>query len=190
MHPIPIFTVGSNLFIANTLFLFKTDLQLNILLQVFVNSLYNDIYYNSESNLLYMTTVHYKYIQYYDLNLVYIGRFSVGPYYPWTISGYNNQMFVRTVDSNILKIVNQTITNSFMGFNGYNLFILSILFDNYGNIVTACGYYNSQAQLYLYDYKGNYQNLNISLPNSALSIGFDSKSQFVALTWNNVYIYN
>ena len=188
ISPCNMVTIGSNIFITDWSYLSKTDLLLNILKQLRMDHSTYGIYYNCSNNLIYLTAPFIKTILYFDLNLVYIGSFLVYPYTPCSIAGYSNQMFVGTLNGYILVIVNQTIINSFMGCNGNSIRIISILFDNYGNMATAS---DSASYLYLYNTIGVFQNKNISLQTGYPNfISFNSRSELVVSTWRSVYIYN
>jgi hypothetical protein len=142
------------------------------------------MYYNCIDYHLYTTASYLKLIRKYDLNLTLIEYFSVYPYLPLSITGYNNQIFVGTTNGNVLEIFNQIITNVFNGCNGYVQRVMSILVDGNGNMATGCDNW----QLYLYTTTGFYQNKIISARGALLF--FDLKSQLVVSSWYQVYIYN
>jgi hypothetical protein len=178
-------SVGKFLFIANPNYLCKTDLLFNVIKTVITNT--SSMYYNNNNSLIYGTITYGKLVSYYDLNLTFIGSFSLYPYQLWSITGYNNQMFVGTMDGNILVIFNQTIQSIFNGCNGYVQRIMSILIDVNENMATVC----ENSQIYLYNSAGYYQNKKISTSSRPQYASFDSKLRLVVIYWNNgIDIYN
>ena len=150
--------VESYIYVTSNTNFCKVDLQLNIIKELAAYTTMTGIYYNCTDNLLYTTVFYQKLIRYYDLNLTLISSFSTYPYMPYSITGYDNKLFVGTVEGNVLLILNQTIQKMFNGCNGNVQRLQTILFDGFGNMATGC----DNSQLYLYNSAGLYQNKNIS----------------------------
>ena len=168
-----IIPIGSNLFITGYNHIWKTDDQLNILNQYAPSESagYFGIYYNSTSNFIYVASYLTNSIQLFDMSLIFSSNISTLTHIPWSIAGYNNQIFAGTKDGIILVIINKIIINQFNGCNGNTFQLISILFDEFDHMATAC----SNQQLYLYSSKGSYQNNNISTLNSKTTqITYDS----------------
>ncbi len=184
-----IITIGSNLFITGYNHIWKTDDQLNILNQYDAPGPagYFGIYYNSTSDFIYVASYMSNSIQLFDLNFTSNSNISTLTNSPWSIAGYDNQVYVGTKDGIILVIVDNKIINQFNGCNGNSFQLVSILFDEFKNMATGC----TNNQLYLYDPSGNYQNKNISTLGTPFYIGFDSKSRFIVTSGGHgVDIYN
>ena len=162
----------------------KADLQLNIIKELAAYNTMTGLYYNCTDNLLYTTVFHRKLIRYYDLNLTLISSFSAYLYMPYSITGYDNKMFVGTIHGNFLVIVNKTIQYMLNGCNWYVQRIQTILFDGFGSMPTGC----DNSELYLYNSAGLYQNKNIYHQEDLFF--FDLKSQLVLVGWTKIYIYN
>jgi hypothetical protein len=145
------------------------------------------LYFNSTIDSIYVGYNLYTGIYVFNFNLVYTDTFGTGLYFPISINGYNNQLYVGTSNGTILVIVNRQIIKQFNGCNGQNINLNSILFDQFDNIGAAC-YITSP--LYLFKTNGTYLNKNIPTLYYSSHIGFDSKLRLVAVTNNLILFYN
>jgi hypothetical protein len=89
-----IIQVDNYFYITGNQNVWKTDQQLNVLIQL--NSTgstpnYRGIYYNSTNSLIYVAATSLKVINILNLNLTLTHTISTAPYLPWSISFYNNQ---------------------------------------------------------------------------------------------------
>jgi hypothetical protein len=182
-------SVGNNFYITGSSNLWKTDEQLNILIQY--NSVsyatYRGLYYSSSNNLIYMASWGLRVIHVFSLNLELIDTILTAPYIPCEVNGYNNQLYVATTNGTMLVIVNKKIINQFNRCNGqWDTWLTSILFDQFNNMATACYNYN---QLYLYNSSGSYLYKNIPTAPYPYYIGFDYRSRLVVVTDYQATIY-
>ncbi len=168
--------------------IWKTDEELNILIQynsTGYNFGYSGLYFNSKSNLIYVVSYSLNLIKEFNLNVT-VNNISIEtPYYPWSINGYNNQLYVSTESGMIFVIVDKQIMRNFNGCNGKNFQIYSLLFDEYDNMATACDNF----QLYLYNRNGDYLNKTIQTVDYPCFIGFDFKSRLVVVGDNQISLY-
>jgi hypothetical protein len=104
----------------------------------------------------------------FDLNLTFNHNMSTSPYQPWSITEYNNQMYVGTTNGLVLVIQNERILNQFNGCGGNSATVDSILFDDYGYIVTSCD--NPFNILHLYFVNRTFTGQSITTPTSPLFI--------------------
>jgi DNA-binding beta-propeller fold protein YncE len=183
-------TIGNSLYATGDKNIWKLDQNLSILIHYSAtgtNPNYRGIYINSTNNLIYTAPYSFNVIHVFNLNLSFSHNISTSTYKPFSISGYNNQMFVGDFSNGkILVIENERIVNEFNGCNG-NLFMLShILFDDCGLMATSC----NNNQLYLYYPNGTYIGKSLNTPPNPRYIGFDSKGRFIQISWEKISIYS
>ncbi len=180
---------GNYFYITGDLNIWKTDHQLNVLLQY--NSTesspsYRGLYYSSTNDLIYVAPYSLQMIHVFNLNLTLNDTISITPYKPHSINEHNNELYVGTANGTILVIVNKQIINQFNGCNQQIVIIFSIIFDDNNNMATSC----ANNQLHLYNTSGNYLNKSIPAVSSVRYIGLDSKSRLVVLTNTHISLYN
>ena len=176
-------STGNYLYITGDNKIWKTDSQLNILVQFNKSFSYRGLYHNSTSDLLYVAT-HTISIEIFDLNLNLIESIPTSPYHTRSITAQNSKMFVGTIVGVILQIINNEIIHKFNACNGNSIALVSILIDEFSNMATLC----NNRQLHLYSTSGTY-NRTIETLEHARFIGFDSKSRFVLLN-SQISIFN
>ena len=181
--------VGNYCYITGNSNLWKTDEQFNKLIQY--NStgsspVYFGLYYSSTNNLIYVAPNSLSAIQVFNLNLRLNNTISLATHYPWSINGRTNQLYVGTSNGVMLVIENKHIIKQYNACKGQNIFVNSILFDQFDKIATAC----YSGQLYLYNSTGNYLNKYISTNSTPWYIGFDSKSRLVVVQETLISLYN
>jgi hypothetical protein len=185
-------TIGSSIYMTGNANIWKLDKDLNILFQFTstanTTSKYRDIYYNSKNGFIYVAPYVLTEIQVFDLNLTYSHNISVSPYKPYSISEYNNKMFVGTTNGIVILIQNELIINQFNGCNGSSVSLTSILFDQYGYMATICS--DPTNKLYLYNSNGTYTGTSLSTPSNTRYIGFDAKGRFVVISRYQISVYN
>jgi hypothetical protein len=180
--PAKMITIGENMYIAGDSYVWKTNKDLNVLIQYNrIGSRYIDIYFNSTNSLMYVTAAYNLSIHVFDLNLNLINTISLSNE-PFAITGFNNRMYVGCVSNPTLVIENQQIINTFDGCD----FVTSIIFDQSGYMATSC---YGERKLYLYDNNLSYTGKSISIDDGALTIAFDSKGRFVVVSSNQISIY-
>jgi hypothetical protein len=203
-RPLFMISVGNSFYITGDHNIWKTNQQLNLLIEYTESSHnYNGLYYNSTNDLIYVTVPDLYEIHVFNLNLTFNHNISTPydydyGYKPWSINGYNNKVYVGTYSGTILEIVNNQTTNQFFGCNDQlpQVDSIPILFDQFDNLATACIYlqvsnnYSQVSNLYLYNKNGSYLNKNISLNERCLFIGFDSISRLVVVLNSQITIYN
>jgi hypothetical protein len=184
-YPIGIISIGNNMYISGYANVWKTDKDLNVLLQFNKISGYYDIYYNSTNSLMYITAFYSNSIHVFDLNLNLVDTISTPPFNPWSISGLNNRLYAGYNDGSILVIENKQIINNFNGCGGTIAFVTSIIFDQSGYMATSC----ITGKLYLYDNILSFTGKSISTAINPISNAFDSKGRFVVVSANQISIY-
>ena len=187
-NPTYMTTVDSNIYISGSNNIWKTDQNLTVLVQYnrTDSPYYQGIYYNSTNSFIYAAANKKQAIDVFGLNLNFIESFSTSSYYPWSISGFNNIMYVGCLSSGtILMIANKIILNTFNGCNGQSGDAKSIVFDQIGYMATSC---TGNGMVYLYNENLGYTGKSISIANP-MFIGFDSRSRFVVVSKDRVSLY-
>jgi hypothetical protein len=180
--------LGNYLFITGRDNIWKTDQQLNVLLQYNSTSsfpVYRGLYYNSTNNLIYVTSSGFNVIHVFNLYLTLNDTIST-THSPWSINENNNELYVGTLNGLMLVIVNKQIIKQFNGCNKKSVELLSILFDYLNNMATSC----ADNQLYLYNTTVTYLNKSIPTVSKPMYIGLDSKSRLVVVTYTQITLYN
>ncbi len=175
------------LYITGSDNIWKTDQQLNILIPFdYSNADFSGLYYNSTNSLIYVASHNLGDIYVFNLDLALTDMISTSNSYPWSINGYNNQLFVGTDSGTILVIVNNLIIQQFNGCNEENTHLISMIFDEYDNMATGC----NNNYLYLYSKNGSFLNKNIPTVSDQAYLGFDLKSRLVVVTRTEISLYN
>ena len=188
--PLPAYmiTVENSIYMSGNLHLWKLDKDLNVLIQYNATGTgYRSLYLNSTNKFLYVTPHYLTEIHVFDLNLTLNHSFSILPYLPYSITGYNNQLYVGTRNGTVLVFRNETIVNQFNVCGGNYVQLSSILFDEFGYIATSCEIDN---KLYLNFANGTYTGKTMVTPNNPYYSGFDSKGHFVQISTKQIIIYN
>ncbi len=184
-----IIPVDNYLYITGLSNIWKTDQELNVLIQCNSTATsygYRGLYYNSTNYLIYVAPTYLNIIDVFNKNLTLNDTFSTASYYPWSINEHNNELYVGTRNGTMLVIVNKIIINQFYGCNRQSVILLSILFDDLNNMATSCNH----NQLYLYNTTGTYLNKSIRTVFNPLNFGLDSKGSLVVITWAQISLYN
>ena len=185
--PKMILAISNNLYISAESNIFKTDNNLNVLSQYNASdTFYQGFYYNPADNLIYVASSLSNAIHVFDLNLSFNSSISTSTYSPFSIAGYNSQLYVGTETGLIVVIVNRTILTSFDGCLGSSNIIRSILFDQFGYFASTC---EDSNKLYLYTSNGTYTGKSLETPFYAEFIQFDSVGRFVLLSALEISIY-
>ncbi len=181
--------VGNYFYITGNSNIWKTDQQLNVLIQynsTGSSSFYRGLYYSSTNDLIYVASYNLQMIHVFNLNLTLNDTISITTYAPLSINEHNNEFYVGTTNGTILVIVNKQIIKHFNGCNQHSFLLYSILFDDFNNMATSC----SNSRLYLYNTSGTYSNKSIPTVSSPRYIGLDSKSRLVVVTKTQITLYN
>jgi hypothetical protein len=180
-------TIGNNLYISGLLNLWKTDQDLNVLIQYNdpTISYYRGICNTTADNLIYVASTFKKSIDLFDLDLKLVKRILI-PYIPYSISAFNNQMYVGCEQGVIILLQNQRIINSFIGCNTDTSFVKSILFDQSGYMAMSC---LNSPQLYLYK-NLIYTGKSFLTKNKPVSFIYDAKDRFIVSSESQIDIYS
>ncbi len=100
-----IISVGNNFYITGDSNIWKIDEQLNKLIQYDSYPSYLGIYYSSSDNLIYVAPQNWQVIHIFDLDLRLIDSILTAPYNPWSINGYNNQLYVGTAYYGMILVI-------------------------------------------------------------------------------------
>ncbi len=183
-------TIGNSLYATGDKNIWKLDQNLSILIQynaTGTNPNYRGIYINSTNNFIYIAPRSFNVIHVFNLNLSFSHNISTSSYKPYSISGYNNQIFVGDdAKGTILVIENKKIKHIFNGCNRNLVVLTYILFDDCGLMATSC----SNNKLYLYYPNGTYIGKSLNTPPNPRYIGFDSKGRFIQISWEKISIYS
>ena len=180
-QPAFMITVGSCLYMTGASNIWKLDKDLNVLNQITGN--YRGIF--SNSSLIYVAPQNFMEIHVFDLNLTLSHKINISTYIPWSITEYNNQLFVGTSSGTILVLVNETIIKTFNGCSSGR--VCYILFDQFGYMTTLCG---TTRTLYLYYSNGTYAGRTKPANGYPAFQDFDSKCRFALISENQISIYN
>jgi hypothetical protein len=150
--------------------------------------MYRGIYFNSTEYLIYAAGKSYTHIQVFDLNLTLKNNVSVSPHNPRSFGEYNNELYVGTLDSIVLVVVNKAIIRNFTACIGFNA-ISSIVFDNYGFMGISCQIHNRNNSIEFYYFNGTFAGKNLTTPVRAMFFGIDSKERFVLISQYEIRIY-
>ena len=149
-----IVTYADKLYITSDTQIWKTDCNLNILSQYTSpngTSMFNGVYFNSATKLLYIAGYNAYQVLVFDLNFKQKDKIPTSSYYPFSITGYDKKLYVGTTNGLVLEIADRKIIGSFNGCNGNtNAWLTSIMFDQFGYITTTCD------KTYLYHSNGIY----------------------------------
>jgi hypothetical protein len=181
-------TIGNSLYVTGRPNIWKLDQNLNILIQYNATGdpYYEGIYFNSTNNFIYIAPANLYAIHVFDLNLSLNHTFSTSSYRPWSIAGYNDQLYLGDISGSILVVVNEVIIRTFKGCNGNLVQLNYILFDQCGYLATSC----DNNELYLYHSNGTYLSKNFNASTRTKYIGYDSKGNFIQISTAQISIYN
>ena len=189
--PSYIIGVEKNLYMTGDWNLWKLNENLKTLIVYNATGIvwYRGLYFNSTNRLLYVAACALSVIHVFDLNLTFNHSFSTSPYNPFSIEGYNNQMYIGTTNGIVLVFKNEKVANQLNGCAKIKTGILhSILFDEYGFFATSCG--NPVNQLYLHFSNGTSTGRTMATLMNPRYIGFDSKDHFILISGYQITIYN
>ena len=85
------------------------------------------------------------------INLTFSHNISTSPYSSYSITGFNNQLYIGTDNGTVLVVQYEVILNQFSGCGGNSVWLTFILFDEYGHFATSC----NNIKLYLLFAKWN-----------------------------------
>ena len=187
-RPVYMITIENSLYMTGNSNVWKLDQNLNTLIEYNPTgtfSGYRGLYFNSTNGFLYVATENLTLIHVFDLNLTFNHSFSTSPYNPFSIEGYNNQMYIGTTVGAVLVFHNEVIVNQFNGCGGNSLLLSAILFDDYGYMATSSFSFSN-----LHFPNGSYTGKSMATPIHPRYIGFDSKGHFIQISVYQITIYN
>ena len=189
--PANIITIGNNIYITSNVNVYKTDSNFNILSTYYPDdwsyTYFRGIYYNSTNNLIYVAAFLNANIHVFDLNLNLNDSIPISPYYPYSITGSNNQLYVGSYQSGkILVISNKVIIKVIEACNGDTPSVTSISLNQNGYISSVCEWTNA---IFLYHINGTYTGKSISTPANPEYFGLDSKGRVVIISQYQISIY-
>lgn len=144
------------------------------------------MYFNCTESEIYVSSQKYTYIQVFHLNLTLKYNINISQFRSRSFSEYNNQLYVGTIQSIVLVIVNKEIIRNFTVCPG-NDYVTSIVSDNFGLMAFSC-YLNKSVKLYISN--GTFTRNSLSASEGLNYAGFDSKGQFVLVSQKQINIYN
>jgi hypothetical protein len=181
-------TIKNYLYISSRFYIYKTDLQLNIIKSVYANSSdFRECFYHAEDDLLYLAGYGKLAIYAYDLDLNLLDIIDVSPNKPHSIGIYNNKMFIGANTNTTCKVFvvqNKIITDVYV--TSITSYIISLFIDSFGYMSLASG---ANGSLLLYHTDGTNTGLSKSVK-SAFGSRFDSKNRFIAWGTQIIQIYS
>jgi DNA-binding beta-propeller fold protein YncE len=184
-----IYTINDNIFIINNETIYKTNENFEWLNYYTEpeggRNWHRGIYYNSSNNQIYVTANIRQEIKVFDLDLNLMDTIDISPNIPWQISGYNNQLYVGTINGKIVVIQNKVIIKTFNGCGGHSTVLTSIMVDLFGYMATVCN-----NRIFLFDSDQIDTGKRILTPEDPKNIGYDSKGQFIIVTDNQISIFS
>jgi hypothetical protein len=185
IHPAYMLTINSNLYITGYSSIWKTDKYLNVLeTYTSTGANYRGIYFNSTENLIYIADSYNSDFLIFNMNLSLEYKVSVSPYYPYSFSEYNNELYIGTTSNMVIVVDNKVIIRNFSACSGSTLnFIYS---NNFGLMAINCETIN---EINFYYSNGTYTGKSLATFQKPVYVGFDSKGRFVIILKNQISIY-
>ena len=108
-------TVGNSLYMSGNMNLWKLDENLNTLIQYNAtgSSGYRGLYFDSTNRFFYVGSYNLTEIKVFNQNLILNHSFSTLPYQPFSVTGYNNQLYIGSDNGTVLVVKNEVIFNQF-----------------------------------------------------------------------------
>ena len=192
-RPAYMLAINNTVYISGVYNVYIADKDLNTLNQYNAadSPYYNGVYLNATSYLLYIVSNGKSTIDIFNLNLNRVDTISIAQYSnPYSIQGFNNNLYVGTYRGLILVISNKIVIRTFNGCNSNCLanIITSIVFDQFGYMATT----NDASvanNAYLYDSNALLIG-SFSVPNYLCDMQFDSKGRLIFVSFNQITIYN
>ena len=180
--------IGKELYISGDNGFYKTDQNINILLNYSNNkSFHRGIYYNETSDLLYVSLSGSAFkIRVFNRNLTLMRTIATSNFVPYSLNSYMNTLFVGTKNGSVLVLENETIKTVYNDVCEQTSTVSSILIDEFGYMAVTCYQIN---MVHLYNVNG--ANMNISIPTAArpFNIAIDSHGRLIINTPNELDIY-
>ena len=150
--------------------IYKIDLNLNIIGN-YLDNYFEGMYYNSTSNTIFVASYYSSKIVELTPDLVFVSSMAaIG--YPSSLNGFNNTLYVGTIQGNIVIYVDRIFSYLSNGCsNVRSSSALTILFDDYGNMGVQCEY------LYEHYFLGFYLNGSYTGYSMSISANFSEASQ-------------
>jgi hypothetical protein len=105
-------------------------------------------------------------------------------YSPYSLSEFNNELYIGTSQSLVIVLVNRIIIRSFPSCSGA---VSSIVFDDCGLTAISCLSFNNND---LYYSNETYANKSlITPPGNPVYVGFDSKGRYVQISTQQISIF-
>ena len=187
-NPAYMITVENSLYMTGESNIWKLNENLNTLIQYNDTTVpgYRGLYFNSTNRLLYVAPNSISAeIHVFDLNLTLNHRFSISSYIPWSITGYNNQLYIGTSSGTVILVQKEVIVNQFKGCGDVNRILTSMLFDEDGYFATSC----NDGSSFLIFVNGTFTGKSITTPIYFKYFGSDSKDHFILISDYQITIY-
>ena len=189
-YPAYMISIGNSLYMTGFYNVWKVDQDLNILINYNPGATpaYCGISCNPSNGLIYVVATNINEIQVFNLDLFLIRRFSTLPHKPFSITESSKKLYVGTYGGIILIYQNEIIINQFNACDGNSGLLSAIFFDSNGYMATICD--DPTYKLYLFSSNGSFTDKSLKTPPLPRYIGFDSKDQFIQISWKQISIYN
>ena len=180
--------VGNEFFISGDNGFYKTDENINILLNISsIKSYYRGIYYNETSDLLYVSLSGSTFnIKVFNRNLTLMRTISISSFVPYSFNSYMNTLFVGTKNGSMLVLENEKIKTVYNDVCEQTSTVTSILIDKFGYMVVTCNQIN---MTHLYNINGIFMNISIPTAARPFNIAIDSHGRLIINTPNELDIY-
>jgi hypothetical protein len=181
--PVYIKTIGNDIYIAADNTIFKTDKNLTVINSIdFFSYHFRGIYHDQSTDSIYVAAYNSEFIFIFNRGLALLQTLSTSGNRPFALAGYQNKIYVGTMNHTILVLQNRTIVSTL---NTICEIITSLLIDDYGTMLVLC---RSPIMLYVYNVNGTMIGF-YPVSGDVTYMNFDSKGRFIINSYYQLNIY-
>jgi hypothetical protein len=183
-YPISIIFINNEIFITGYDGIYKTYNSLNIVgYYNRTGAAYRRFYYNSTSDILYVSSYNYNRIDLFYRNLSFISSISL-THKSWALTEKNGKLYVGLDDGSISVVENNLVVENITTLcTGW---ITSILIDANDLMAVLC---HSNSTLYLYSTNGSYTGKSMTTSLSPRFISYDFNGYFIIAGESQINLY-
>jgi hypothetical protein len=179
--PVFIKTIDNDIYVAADNNVFKTDKNLTVVNSInFHANHFRGIYHDQSTDSIYVAAYNSELIFIFNRDLALLQTLSTSGNRPLALAGYQNKIYVGTMNHTILVLQNNIIASSL---NTVCEIISSLLIDDYGTMLVLC---RSPIMLYFYNVNGTMIGSS-PVSGDVTYMNFDSKGRFII---NSFYQFN
>jgi hypothetical protein len=185
-NPTSINSINNELFITTYNGIYKTDKSLNIVNSyIRTNAKYYNIYHNTTSDILYVTSQTSSRIDLFDRNLNFISSISLTNQ-PWGLTEKNGKLYVGLLGGNITVIENNIVVKTFPTLCTAS--VVAIIIDTNEFMGVLCN--SSPAMFYLYSTNGSYTGKSITTALAPRYVNYDLDGKLIIAGYYSIKLYN